>query len=42
MKESLRIHKICRRKDLHARFCMFSRNLAPDLPHYINGKELEK
>jgi len=42
MKESLRIHKICLRKDLHARFCIFSRNLAPDFPHYISGKEFGK
>jgi hypothetical protein len=30
------------RKDLHARFCIFPRNLAPDFPHYISGKEFEK
>src|SRR5206468_3981597 len=42
MKESLRSYKVCRRKDLHARFCIFPRNLAPDFPHYISGKEFEK
>jgi len=39
MKGSLRIYKIWLRKDLDARFCIFPRNLAPDFPHYISGKE---
>ena len=42
MKESLRIYEVCRRKDLHARFCIFPRNLAPDFPQYISEKEFEK
>jgi hypothetical protein len=42
MKESLGIYKICRRKDLQAHFRIFPRNLAPDFPQYISGKEFEK
>jgi len=42
MKGSLRIYKIWLRKDLDARFCIFPRNLAPDLPQYIGGKEFKK
>jgi hypothetical protein len=42
LKGSLRIYKTCLRKHLHARFCIFPRNLAPDFPHYISGKEFGK
>jgi len=42
MKGSLRIYNTCLRKHLHARFCIFPRNLAPDFPHYISGKEFGK
>jgi hypothetical protein len=42
MKGSLRIYKSCLRKDLHARFCIFPRNLAPDFSQYVSGKEFGK
>ena len=42
MKQSLGIYKIRRRKDLRALFCIFPRNLPPDFPHYISGKEFGK
>ena len=42
MKKSLRIYKTCLRKDLHARFSIFPRNLAPDFPQYSSGKEFGK
>jgi hypothetical protein len=41
MKESLRIYMICRREELHARFCIFPRNLAPDFPQYNSGRNLK-
>jgi len=42
MKESLRIYCICRRKESSRALLHFPRNLAPDFPQYISGKEFGK